>query len=251
MKRYLLSIGTLLTFFMTVLMTSCKDELLYDPSLIGEGEGSVSFDMRFESIVPALAETRTQGEAIKNIQNISVIVYDKSFNLYKIYRSKANELTNLDIDYSNNSLAPDRPDGTEKEEKGTAVAKFSIDNIPFGIYYFYVVANLDIKDEEAATPDDLKDIAVTWEPDWIPDDPPTTDTPDTPSTQSANILSNKAMFGYFRAGESEATLGFNAPPVTVNKSLTNLSAWVRRLASKVTVAFDPSGLNESVFIYIK
>lgn len=240
---------------MTVLMTSCKDELLYDPSLIGEGEGSVSFDMRFESIVPALAETRTQGEAIKNIQNISVIVYDKSFNLYKIYRSTDQELKGLSISNSNNYLAPDRPKpGTTTQESNTDVATFSIDNIPFGIYYFYVVANLDIKDEEAATPDDLKNIAVTWEPDWIPDPPTTTDTPETPGTpdtRSANNLSNKAMFGYFRAGDSEATTGFNAPPVTVNKSPTNLSAWVRRLASKVTVAFDPSGLNESVFIYIK
>lgn len=223
-----------------VLLSSCKDELLYDPSLIGEGEGTVSFDMRFESIVPALEETRTNGTAIKKIEKVSVVVYNKNGNLYKIYRSADDELKNFMTSLSNNAVAPDRPAGTVTTETGTDVASFTLENIPYGIYYFYVVANLDITDEQAKTPEDLKNIVVPWEPDWTPTD-----------DQSEKYLSNKAMFGYFRANDSEATLGFDAPPITVNKTQTTLSAWVRRLASKLTLAFDPSGLNESVFIYIK
>ncbi len=240
MKRYLIHILSCMTIGLLICLSSCKDELLYDPAKIGEGEGTISFDMRFESMIPALEETRTSGTAIKKIENVSVVVYNNKGELYKIYRSQDDELRNFAVYSTNNNVAPDRPSGTVTTETGTDVASFTLENIPFGIYYFYVVANLDITDEEASTPESLKDIVVPWEQDWTPTD-----------SQSEKYLSNKAMFGYFRANDSEATLGFEAPPITVNKTQTTLSAWVRRLASKLTLAFDPSGLNESVFIYIK
>lgn len=240
MKRYLTKILKACICCVIALSTSCRDDLLYNPNEIGEGEGKISFTMRFEPIVPALEETRTAGNAIKNIENLSVVVFKKDTTLYQIYRSDNGELLDYDVNYVNDFLAPDRPSGTKTTEKGTAVAKFSLANIPYGEYYFYVVANIDLDENEIESPYDLKKSQVQWVLDWNSD-----------NANSEEYLSNKAMFGYFRANDSEGTLKFDAPLVRIDKGQVDLYAWIRRLASKVTVAFDPSGLEESVHIYIK
>lgn len=240
MKRYI-NLLSVISLWLIIGLSSCRDDVLYDP-ITGDGESTLSFDMRFESIVPALDDTRTGGTSIKKIHNVTVIVYDQSGKLYNIYRSANKELVDFTVvENSNTNLSPGRPEGTKTTEQGTDVATFKLNNIPFGKYYFYVVANYDIADKDVQTPEDLKDILVEWKENIVVDNVITEN----------NVAKNNAMFGYFRSSDSENSLGFEAPQVTVSKANLNLFAWVRRLASKVTIAFDPSGLNELVYVYIK
>ena len=55
------------------------------------------------------------------------------------------------------------------------------------------------------------------------------------------------MFGHFFSDAQSN----EAPVLTINKQSEKLQAWVRRAASKVTVAFDGSSLKEGVSIYLK
>ena len=63
----------------------------------------------------------------------------------------------------------------------------------------------------------------------------------------ANIAANKQMFGFF----SEASTEADAPLLTINKGGMVLHAWIRRAASKITIAYDGSKLEEGIFVYLK
>lgn len=55
------------------------------------------------------------------------------------------------------------------------------------------------------------------------------------------------MFGHFTivGQENKSEL------LTINKKKMELHSWIRRAASKVTIAYDGSGLEDGVFIYLK
>ena len=55
------------------------------------------------------------------------------------------------------------------------------------------------------------------------------------------------MFGFF----SDASADSDAPLLTINQRTIPLHAWIRRAASKVTIAYDGSMLHENVYIYLK
>ena len=62
------------------------------------------------------------------------------------------------------------------------------------------------------------------------------------------------MFGYFTTKENTpagANRNTEASRIAINKKDMELHAWIRRAASKVTIAYDASGLKEGVFIYLK
>lgn len=63
---------------------------------------------------------------------------------------------------------------------------------------------------------------------------------------------NDQMSGYFTANkpESGAVRG-EAPLLTINSAKPTIHAWLRRLASKVTISFDTKNLYDNVYIYIK
>ena len=60
------------------------------------------------------------------------------------------------------------------------------------------------------------------------------------------------MPGFFTAHnpESGAVRG-EAPLLTINSAKPTIHAWLRRLASKVTISFDTKNLYDNVYIYIK
>lgn len=55
------------------------------------------------------------------------------------------------------------------------------------------------------------------------------------------------MFGHFTIVGQEN----NSELITINKKGMKLHSWIRRAASKVTIAYDGSKLEEGVFIYLK
>lgn len=81
--------------------------------------------------------------------------------------------------------------------------------------------------EAIKTADGLKSISLQWDKD--------------------EVANNNQMFGYFTVTGSVQ----NDEVAVINRASVKLHAWIRRAASKVTIAYDGSNLHENVFIYLK
>lgn len=198
---------------------SCTNDALFDEpgAVVPEGKGHVSVQLKFRPLSPALgSRTRTAGTAIKSIGSLCVLFYDEQGRLVE-----KRPVTDYDLDEEEN-----RDSTTEPK---TPCATFDM-TVPYGRYYIYAVANMgDLADyeEELQTVEGLKNISFDWQDD---------------------VASNNQMFGHFTERSKASD---EAPLLTIARKETALHAWLRRAASKVTVAFDGSRLEEGVFIYLK
>lgn len=176
----------------------------------------------------ALSRTRAAGDALKDISSLHVLLYDyDTKKLIEQYKWKIDEYSVSD----ENRNGSDAENGNSAETS-TKRATFKLPvEIDFGKYYMYAVANIDSLFEKYSgdilTVDGLKDIPLTWD--------------------SENVAKNGQMIGFF----TNTTNPSYDESITLNASNTKLHAWLRRAASKVTVAFDGSNLKEGVFIYLQ
>lgn len=195
----------------------------------GEGQATLSAEILFRNYTPALS--RTSGSALNGIDNLFVIIFNESGDFVDIKKFDRN---NLNI--SSSSQTP--PDGTGVEQPVTTdKASFNID-LPYGKYRIYGACNIRGEyetrlrancDNETA----LKAVAMEW--------------------NKTTIADNDQMFGVFDLGTADKlpVNTFDAQTIAINRRELNLSGWMRRLGSKVTVGYDPTGLYEGVTIYIK
>lgn len=186
----------------------------------GQGESRVSFGVNFRPLADAaLGRSRSvAGDAIRNIDDLFVVWYHTDGRL-------------AGSDY----VAGDRLTVTDQERPGsqtettTKHAEFS-SRMPYGRYRVYAVANMgDLTgDGRIATEKDFRALSLTWNPD--------------------DVAANDQMSGRFtREGIASSADG----TVTIDASEVTLQSWIRRAASKVTVAFDASRLNENIYIYLQ
>ena len=207
---------------------SCADDKFYIPGDPGEGEADIAVTATFKSYGTALDESRTAGDALDKIDNLSVFVYDQNGeNLIERHSFTAQELTS---EPDNN----DRPADGEGVDVPIATSKvsFKLPKLNYGKYKIYVVANADVSGKDVSTEEKLKSITFEWKSD---------------------VSANDQMFGWFedkQPGEINAK-GLDAPVVTINRPNMTLNAWLVRLASKVTVAYDATKLKEGVTIYLQ
>ena len=226
MKRYLLQI--LLCFCFSTALFSCVNEDMEEPAL-GKGESTLSVDIAFRPLSDPLT-TRTAGDAIKHIKDLSIVIYkaDKG-TLHSCTHYTSSDFSTSEADYPT-SL----PQGTDgfAEEKTCKTSTISIPNVPYGKYRMYAVVNIgrSLTEAETASEEALRAIPLTW--------------------NASSIASNNAMFGFFDTEANKATVGTSAPEITINAQAVSLHAWVKRAASKVTVAYDGSNLKENIYIYI-
>lgn len=226
----------LLTLILGVICTtSCKDDFYYPDQIIGEGTAKISATVSFQPLVSSLDHpSRSAGDAIRTISDIKVVIYNQKGEWYdcvNVNESMNNlTITQADSDGANTDMPDPYIKGDQSESK-TAKASFDLNNIPFGRYYMYVVVNYNdpIDETNAATPEELKKITVEW--------------------NSNNISANAQMFGCL-ATDNQKDYDDNAPLLTINKENTVLHSWIKRLASKLTLTFDGSGLHEGIFVYI-
>ncbi len=225
-----------------IVNSSCLDQLEYpDDAIIGDGEANIKFTASLRQLDPAL-DTRAEGNAIEKINKLWVVMYkmQTSSSTPVLYRKfVASDLSDYKINQEGNSAEPgdvdvNRP-GTDDDlgasGQKTPHATFSLKNIPFGYYKIYVVANVDnLTDEDCETVEKLRSKRFDWK---------------------TNVSLDNQMFGYMTLATAPASSGFEAPTIIINHDNLDLHAWIKRLASKVTISFDPSGLKESVRIYIK
>lgn len=217
----------IILFLMIATVTSCYDEFMKQ-EFIGEGKAKISATIDFKPMSAALTRTKTAGDALKDIKSLHVLLYNEKSELikkWKIESYKESDENRTDADAENN----------HKAEETTKQATFNLsEEIDFGKYYMYAVANIDSLFEKYSddilTVDGLKDIPLTWD--------------------SENVAKNGQMIGFFTKSSASA-LSADDEPLIINSKNVKLHAWLRRAASKVTVAFDGSNLKEGVFIYIQ
>lgn len=195
--------------------------------MLAEGRSTVSFDVEFRPLVSVGTSTRTSGDAIKHIETLWALVYKSDGSLYKKelvseYDSYGNTEQNVSDIVLN---APEGSSGFAEEKHCRST--FNMD-LALGKYRIYAVANYDLSSFKG-TEDELKSIKLDW--------------------NASDISANNPMFGYFTDNEVN-TIPSEAPVISINKANKSLHAWVKRAASKVTVSFDGSNLNENVYIYI-
>lgn len=210
---------------LAIVSTSC-DGVFMEDSPFGDGSASVSVTMDFKPMSSAL--TRSDGEALKDINSLHVLLYGENQSLLKTWEIDMDGATLSD----ETRFDKDAENGTGTAETMTKHASFELpEEIKFGRYYMYAVANIpDLLTAYAGnikTVGGLKSLPLTWD--------------------SSDTRANGQMLGCFTNSSSKAgdeSLVFKDKNETIH-------AWLRRAASKVTVAFDGSKLKEGVFIYIQ
>ena len=217
-------------FLMISTVTGCYDEFMKEET-IGEGKASISATLDFKPMSSALSRTRAAGDALKGINSLHILLYDHStkklINSWEIEEYSVSDEKRDDTNAENGNSA----------ETSTKRATFKLpEEINFGKYYMYAVANIpDLLTNTAysdaiQTIDELKSIPLTWD--------------------SENVTNNGQMIGFFTKSSVPA-LSADDESLVVNEKSIKLHAWLRRAASKVTVAYDGSALKEGVFIYLQ
>lgn len=225
----------IITAAFSLLPASCMEEEPDGGGLLPEGSSMVNAAVEFKPMEAALdgGRTRTAGDAIREIEDLNVILYSVDGQGRTAY---------FDCLYygpgSYEILEVDRTGMADAAERRTQQATFRM-HIPNGCYKMYVAANMgsgfaanypgitDPTTGEAG----LKSISLTW--------------------NASDIAANNQMFGYFKTDSAipSETDKYTAETITVGSDM-NLHAWIRRAASKVTLAFDGSRLNDNVYIFI-
>ncbi len=220
MKRTLLYITMLLG--LAGFAAGCSDEIDVGGP-IGEGVATVSAELAFTPFEGAL-DGRSAGDALKPISSVSIAIFDPEGKLVS--------------DGIRDIASPSDPGSVPGNDTESTVVrrKFTIDNIPFGRYRIYAIVNMPgfaaKYGGKIATVDDLLSIPLNW--------------------NASDVKSNGQMLGYFTSGRQDAPpADFEAPAVAIDRERMELHAYVRRAASKLTVAFDGSKLNDNVKIFIK
>ena len=208
-----------------ICFTACEDEPLGEGDDFTPGaKSTVTAIVEFKPLVPALnGASRTAGDAIKVINDLWVLLYSEDGNLVEMKKIEGLQ----PIPVNREDLKPGEP----YAESETSRVSFRL-VVPQGRYYVYAVANLDLDhpkyEASIQTREGLKGISFDWD--------------------TKEIANNSQMFGHFSVDEKVLA---KEESVLINKNTAKLHAWVRRAASKVTVAYDASGLNEGVFVYLK
>lgn len=214
-----------LTAVLAVTFGSCADDPIYGGEPGGDGTATISASVEFTPLVSSLdGGSRTSGSALKAINTLNIVVFDQAGKFVSNTPIKG-------FTTETTTDRPDLPDGipSDKHWAEASTSRASINfNVPYGRYRIYAVANVPGFDSFDGKEVDLNSYVLTWDKD--------------------DILANGAMLGHFCADKK---LSSKAPDLVVSRPQLNLNAWLKRAASKVTVAFDGSNLEEGVYIYLK
>lgn len=210
-------------------VTGCQDDFMKEET-IGEGNAVISVTLDFKPMSSALSRSRAAGDALKEISSLHVLLYD--FDTKSLINKWNIEAYSVSDEIRDNSDA----ENGQSSETSTKHATFKLpDKIDYGKYYMYAVANIpDLLtnpeySEAIMTVEGLKNIPLLW--------------------NSNNVIDNGQMIGCLMTRVT--TMPIYDEPLILDENNTSLHAWLRRAASKVTVAFDGSGLAEGVSIYFK
>lgn len=228
-------------FAMTA-MWGCEDD--FNPDMGGVVDGSlatvpisISFDSETSVDISSRAMGAQDGLAMQDINSFWMVIYNQDGTLYKKYhiREGGNNVTDPSGDVTNIKYNPNSdnrlPDEGNLGDDAAGRLDFDL-KLTSARYYIYGVANVkDFDKKDISTRDRLKRIECAWD--------------------STSIANNTEMFGIFSVGQNRGATDNSPIAVTVKAGQAQqLHCWLRRLASKVTIAFDGSELYDNVEVYI-
>lgn len=228
-------------FAMTA-MWGCEDD--FNPDMGGVVDGSlatvpisISFDSETSVDISSRALGAQDGLAMQDINSFWMVIYNQDGTLYKKYhiREGGNNVTDPSGDVTNIKYNPNSdnrlPDEGNLGDDAAGRLDFDL-KLTSARYYIYGVANVkDFDKKDISTRDRLKRIECAWD--------------------STSIANNTEMFGIFSVGQNRGATDNSPIAVTVKAGQAQqLHCWLRRLASKVTIAFDGSELYDNVEVYI-
>lgn len=221
----------IIVYLMIITVTGCYDEFIKQET-IGEGKANISATLDFKPMSSALTQTRAAGDALKEISSLYVLLYDSQRNLIEQYKWELKDL--IEYTESNEDRTNTDAENGKNAEAQTKRASFKLPKeIGFGQYYMYAIANIpdlltsDKYSEAIKTVDGLKNISLTWD--------------------LNNVTANGQMIGYFTNTSTQSTEEL----LVIKEKSVKLHAWLRRAASKVTVAFDANKLRDGIRIHFK
>lgn len=219
------------------MITACEDDFNTDFGIINVGEEttatiSVKFDIETGVDLQSRSMTAEDGDAIQDINSFWMLLYDENGMLKYKFHIKEGDNTALDEAVSNVSYkrADNRlPSESDLEDKSAGYLTFDL-RVAQNRYFAYGVANTPEVANLAigSNRNQLKQMKRVWD-----------------KTVLAN---NSEMFGIFSLGSNRDAV--DDTPIPVRADGAQLHCWLRRLASKVTVAFDGSKLYDNVQVYI-
>lgn len=238
MKHFVKYIIVCLIAFASI---GCQDDYLRN-DVFGDGNASVSVTLDFTPMSAALTQTRASGGALREIRSLHVLMYDSKGALLQSWtqNDSQKDLKNYSVTFEKRT--DNDAENGHNAESTTARATFTLPGeIKYGRYYIYAVANIpDLLTKYAAdieTVEGLKNIPLTW------------DNTKNEATGEYNVANNGQMLGCFTNSSTPADT--SGESLVINSPNAKLHAWLRRAASKVTVAYDGSELKEGVFIYLQ
>ena len=248
-------ISFLLALLALVCLAACEDDLRYEVPVVDGSKSTINVsveysyeadvDLKSRAYYEDAAAGGDAGTSIQNINELWMVIFDSEGSFLCKYpvlsRSGASKSGPMADSFSidpasikneeniDNRLPAEKtsipPLGDDKAGRVT----YNI-TMPTGRYFIYAVANVDkFEEKEFTTREDLKALKFNWNPD--------------------DISKNSQMFGIFSADGPNREQTDDSHIVVSNK-VAELHAWVRRLASKVTVAFDGSRLYDNVQVII-
>lgn len=218
-------------------LLSCQDDLGIEAGRYAEGEAQLSVEVSFDQEQVSLSTRASggdRGDLIQDMNPLYMVVYKEDGNLYDIYPVWGDGITaHQDISGVEHELADNRleqekaPDGGLQDTQ-TGKVTYTM-KLKSGKYYIYAVANVaDLPMLDISTRDKLKALEFVWD--------------------EKTTSNNSQMFGIFTENPDRSAK--DDVPLVVSAGIAKLHCWARRLASKVTVAFDGSGLYDNVQIFI-
>lgn len=220
-------------------VAGCSDDMGIDQNGIPRGMANLdvqlTFDQETASISTRAIQGGDEGRLIEDIQDLYMVVYNvdtKDMKLHHVYKDgqalSDPDITNVKYEKTDNR--PDYGDGSGKQQDN-ATGRITYNfKLASGRYNIYAIANVDGSLLEGKTsPEELKAIYFEW--------------------NTGNTALNNQMFGIFTIDAINPNADDNQP-LTVNPGTAKLYCGVKRLASKVTIAFDGRDLFDNVQIYI-
>lgn len=213
-------------------LSGCSDRPLYDIPDVEEGETEVKIELNFTDFSPAL-NSRSAGDALQTVKTLWLVVYraeNGTDSDGKAYEG-GDFVGKYSVSVNGGSQTHQPGEAADGSAGHAASGSLMLRN---GTYRIYAVANMDLYDVEKPTEEELKNFKASW----------VLGSPD----------KNAEMFGVvLNADKSGSSSGAsdNNNTVVIDETHNQLHAWLRRLASKITVAYDGSQLYDGVQVYIK
>ncbi len=228
-------------FVFTILivsLASCRDEFPgngeYDiPDGYGDVKCELTCTLPMSAKIGSRAYEPIKGNVIEDVTNLCVFIFDRDGKFVR-------KVTNSEIvgskEYDKKTVDQKSPEDAltgnqaAQGQDQTVRVTFTIENLRYGIYKFYAVANMgDLNEYEIETVDDLRKIQVKW---------------------NSDVISNNQMFGYFTEEGKSESKGFEAHNIIFRQSGMKIHSWIKRTVSKVTIAYNGENLYDNVFVYI-